>query len=703
MRRAYIIVLLAFILTILGGSCSKSVPDRRPNVILIVPDALRAQQLPSYGYQKISTPAINSLVKKGIIFKNCFVKTPSTATSFSNIFSGSWSVSTGLKNEEKTLAQYLKEKGYYTVGFVSSRVLWTSEHNEKGKCKNEFNRGFDEYIQDTSLKKFPYHRKSKDTTADILSWLDNHKDLNSPFFLFAHYMDPHSPYDPSYDKEIEKIDFHLNRIISKLKELSLYDNSLIIFSSDHGESFGEHNSPPGHGWLLYKEQTQVPLIMRFPEDRYRGSVNQIVRNVDIMPTILNFIGIKYDRKNIEGKSLIPAVKKNKDLDLIAYLSASPNRVCPEGSESIVFSKKGMIYQFIRGMYSNRYRELYCISKDPFEENNLYTDQKYTEIVTGAEKQLKEITDQIMANKENLPTQAENIDEKELEALKSLGYIGDGAPAPFERKRWFLMTKRLDDIGYFVYTDFIRKEKWGVFLRDKYHPVKLVTLDNKDFFIIANNDHELFRYNKEKGFQSLKIKNIQDIALHPQNRTLYFLHKGILKTLRPDRSIKECSNPNIQKVFPYRSVYIDQNGNIYLFREKDFFRFDKKGLRTASFNIPWVHSNHFEVDEEGNIYIGGKDKILKFDPKGNLVKKFGKFIEKSSVEIDNNKKRIWSVELRVPIVKIYNKDGEMLTKFRYNDYNDQNDSNPPIPIQIYICKARIYFIDAWEGIFVYSLL
>ena len=274
---------LIFINIVLLISCSSPQPksgEEHTNIILLVPDALRAKQLPCYGYQKIKTRTIDNLAKNGVIFENCFVKRPGTQVSFSNLFSGSWDVSTGLKKSEETLAQYLKEKGYYTVGFVSSRILWSPEYYEKSFQKNEFNRGFDEYIQDISLKKFPYHRKSKDTTKDILMWLEKNKDKNLPFFLFAHYMDPHSPHKPSYDAQIELIDKEIGKVIKTLKKLSLYDNSLIIFTSDHGESLGDpvadHASPLGHGWFIYLEQVQVPLIIKFPKNKYIKSVSQIV-------------------------------------------------------------------------------------------------------------------------------------------------------------------------------------------------------------------------------------------------------------------------------------------------------------------------------------------------------------------------------------------------------------------------------------------
>ena len=182
MKNKYLLLLIILILCF--ASCNPS-SNKKINIILIVPDALRARQLPCYGYKMIQTPNIDSLAEDGTIFKHCFVKRAITLPSFSNLFSGLLFPSDGLINGEKTMAEFLKENGYQTLGVVSSRVLWSSEYQKKGRVKNQFYRGFDEYYQDASLKKFPYHRKNEDTTNDILNWLETHKDDELPFFLFA--------------------------------------------------------------------------------------------------------------------------------------------------------------------------------------------------------------------------------------------------------------------------------------------------------------------------------------------------------------------------------------------------------------------------------------------------------------------------------------------------------------------------------------
>jgi arylsulfatase A-like enzyme len=708
------IILLISINIILLFSCSQQpkLGEEHTNIILLVPDALRAKQLPCYGYQKIETPMIDNLAKNGVIFKNSFVKQPGTPVSFSNLFSGSWDVSTGLKKNEKTFAQYLKERGYYTVGFVSSRVLWSPEYHEKSFVKNEFNRGFNEYIQDVSLEKYPYHRKSKDTTKDILAWLGENK--NFPFFLFAHYMDPHSPHKPSYDAQIELIDKEIGKVIKKLKELSLYDNSLIIFTSDHGESLGDlvtdHASPTGHGWFLYLEQIQVPLIVKFPKNKYIKSVSQIIRNIDIMPTILEYIGAKYDKRQINGKSLLPAIERNKNLGLISYHRATVTRVCPEGSESIIFSERDELFQYIQGQYSDRIRELYNITIDPDERNNLYHDAQYENLVIKSKQLLGKFSKKQKAlHKEESSRSSEKIDEKELMALKSLGYIEGGAPAPDIRKSHFIMRKNLGSLGFLNYHDFIRHKRWGSNIRDEYYAIKIITLDNKEYFIIANKNKELFRRRKKGGFKSLNINNVQDIALDRQQATLYILQNNKLKIWEAEAKIKDYTFSGIKKFSSCQGIYIDHYNNIYIFEKDKILKFDKDRNSAGFYNISDMNSNRFAVDDEENIFVAQENKIIKYDNTGIFIKSFGNkdiLNGVSSITTDKDN-RIWMLEKESPSVIIYDGEGKKITSFKYNSYKFEKRRQAmgqPVPTkQLFICNDKIYIADNWESILVYSLI
>ncbi len=717
MRKVFISLIVFNILLLI--SCSKRASEEGPpppNIVLLIPDALRAKQLPCYGYNKIRTPTIDNLGKNGVVFENCLVKQPVTYVSFSNLFGGSWSASTGLLRNEKTLAEYLQETGYYTIGFVSSRVLWSPEHYEKSRIRNEFHRGFDEYIQDASLEDIPYHRKSEDTTKDILKWLDEHKKDKSPFFLFAHYMDPHAPYTPSYDAEIEMIDKEVGKVIGKLKELSLYDNSLIIFTSDHGESLGDpvadHGYPFGHGWFPYREQIRIPLIIKFPHNKYTKVVSQIVRNIDIMPTLLKYLGKTYDKKQIEGEPLLPAIETDKELGLASYHSTVSNRLCPEGTESIVFSDDNSMFQYIRSQYPypDRIQEFYNITNDPLEQNNLYSDVQYEKILVKAQQLLEKFSKKYDSfHKKELSRGSIELDQKELSVLKTLGYIGGGVPAPDIRRGHFLMSKQLGRIGYLQYDDFIHQNLWGfeVVNDDGYHAIKIVTLDNKEYFIIADKNRELFRYSKEEGFQSLNLNDIQDIALNPRNSALYILQNDKLKIMESKGKIEDIKFSNINTFLPFRGICFDNNNNMYILNKEKLIRFDKDGKPTEFSEISSLNSNKIAIDEEGNIFAAEEDKIIKYNKSGMALKSFG--VEDihhgiSSVAIDkaNN---VWVLESESPSVIIYDGKGNKISSFKYNTNNFSIHSKGiPVPTkQLLIRNNKVYIIDSWENIFVYSLI
>ncbi len=156
-----------------------------------------------------------------------------------------------------------------------------------------------------------YYQDAKAVGRSVDDWLDRKPD--GPFFLFVGYMDPHDPYfahpydgtavarvampHPSlsqaerlaglYDAEIQYWDKHFGRLIASLKRRGLYDDTMIVVTSDHGEEFGEHGGF-WHGTTLYDEQVHVPLVVRMPGGELKGTtLTDWVRHVDLAPTILH--------------------------------------------------------------------------------------------------------------------------------------------------------------------------------------------------------------------------------------------------------------------------------------------------------------------------------------------------------------------------------------------------------------------------------
>ena len=206
-----------------------------------------------------------------------------------------------------------------------------------------------------------------------------------------------------YDSEIRYLDYHLGRFFSALKDMDIYDKSLIIFTSDHGEEFGEHGGW-GHGKALYRESVFVPLIVKLPyqkkavqEDRWTA------QGIDIFPTILELSGIKNHNYYIRGRSLLS--KPSMDIALTHHFGENGNFV------AVVKDGQKLIFNYD----SPEDSVLFNLANDPFEKSDILPIQQ-------GETDLKEFIEPA-----EIPTAVEGkcpdlIDKGTKMKLKSLGYI-----------------------------------------------------------------------------------------------------------------------------------------------------------------------------------------------------------------------------------------------------------------------------------------
>lgn len=683
--------------------------SKKPDVVLIVADALRAGQLPSHGCTGIRTPHINNLVKNGVRFENCFVKTPGTLTSFSNLFTGMLFPSKGLLEGEKTMAEYFRDAGYRTVGFVSSRVLWSTEFQEKGRIKNQFYRGFDEYVQDASLKKFPYHRKNEATTGDVIHWLDNRKRVQKPFFLFVHYMDPHAPYDPSYDGEIVKIDNELGKIVRKLKALNIYEDSLLIFTSDHGESLGDpvsdHGSPKGHGWFLYNEQIQIPLIMKFPKSEYVESIRQVARNIDMLPTLLDFIGEDYKPGVFDGKSFLPAIQGGKQLGLTSFSYSAGTRVCPEGTFAFVFPFEENLFKLIRGGYSDHILELYNLTDDPREKRNLIGQSGYSPLVIGAKSSMEEYVEIAKSIFDKKRKGGEQQNPKELEALKSLGYVGGGAPAPVIVSNYFLMRIKVGKASI-EYHSIIRDPRWGLDRGDAFFPIKIVPVNKTSCFIIANSEHELYEIELPGSFKKLEIDGVHDIAYDFNMNRLVLLKDEILYVSTPGESpdIEFTRMTDLASILKPEHIDVDAHGDIFVSGRDMIIHLDETGALVNKIITRIEEPRCLAVDERGDIVSADKNTIYIFTREGELSESFtgaARSDEISSVAVDGEG-LVWVLEKNFTRINVYERTGKKVTSFKYYDRKIKKGWKPTPTRRIALHDDKLLLVDNWEGVLVYSV-
>ena len=316
-----------------------------------------------------------------------------------------------------TLAKLMEAAGYQTAAFVGGFPLYS---------KFGLDQGFQTYDD-----QFPggesggEPRNAQQVNRPALSWLEQHH--GKPFFLFLHYYDPHFPYvlpppfaasyaDDPYAGEIAYVDSCIGQVLDKLRALGLYDNTLVIVTGDHGEGLGEHGEKE-HGYLVYQSTLHVPLIVRVPKDGSSGAeVNQPVSLVDIVPTVLDLIGL----------GTPPPVQ---GIDLRGYLEGTgrPERRQPIYSESLWPTLYGCspLYVIVDGaveVHPAPKPELYDLSRDGGEKTNLVGRQP--QIARRLRTRLAELRKALDA-KAN-PGASTPVDKETRQRLESLGYVGGGA-------------------------------------------------------------------------------------------------------------------------------------------------------------------------------------------------------------------------------------------------------------------------------------
>lgn len=343
------------------------------NVLLISIDTLRADHLGCYGYQQIRTPVIDRLAADGVRFACAISPVPLTLPSHTTMLTGLNPPRHGVRDngefmlaaEFTTLAEVLSANGYQTGAAVSAFVL----DGRFGLAQ-----GFAFYGDDLTQGDRPARGGFRERRADLtnqvaIPWL--RKNAGRRFFLFVHYFDPHWPYTPpspyseeyktrGYDGEIAYVDEQLGHLLAALDETGVRDRTLIIVTSDHGESLGEHGEPTHH-FFIYDATQHVPLIMAGPAPFPRGHVvEHQVGVVDIVPTLLDLLGID-PPAGIEGVNALAAGPESRPV-YIESLSAKLLHGCAplvgvrRADAKLIIAPKP---------------ELYDLKADPHELDNVY--------------------------------------------------------------------------------------------------------------------------------------------------------------------------------------------------------------------------------------------------------------------------------------------------------------------------------------------
>lgn len=467
---------LSMILAIAGCSAGKPEEQARPNIILLVIDALRADHLGCYDRTSELTPNIDRFARDSVLFANAYAQAPTTIGTAGAILCSAYQSVHGHKTYEDaispgldTLAGTLRSKGYVTMG-ISTNPHVSSRHG--------YHRGFDDYFEDPQWKQTRCDEVNSnfldwwvDRYMMDLKWRDGY-DEPAPFFAMLWYIDPHSPYQPPqeyidkfiddadrkhvsrktmvripgydysrltgperevtkklYQGEVNFFDTEFGEFLENLEERRLLENTIIILTADHGEAFWDRGWREGdeifghHGPLITSVQ-KIPLIIYLP-GRSRGSaVRENVQHIDIAPTILEFAGIDPARTTFLGKSLKGLIEgETEHFAERAVFMENFNR------RNIDYTYKAVIkgeYKLVRRrpgrqaapeykLFNVDYEEMeYDLSREPYRD-------RYLEL-----KQLLEEKERSLADLDFEAEPAGAISDKERkqleDRLRALGYI-----------------------------------------------------------------------------------------------------------------------------------------------------------------------------------------------------------------------------------------------------------------------------------------
>lgn len=405
----------------------KQFPDGS-NAILITVDTLRADHLEPYGYTGVRTPAINKLAADGVVFKQDISQVPLTIPSHCSILTGLWPNATGVRDQagfrlnpdKVTLAKTLQNAGLQTAAFIGSSIL----NSETG-----LGQGFDVYTNVTGGANGPseegLERRGDQVMADALRWIETPG--RGRFFVWIHLFDPHTPYaapEPyrtqyaraPYDGEIAFVDSSIDQLTRALAAKGLYDKTSIVFTSDHGESLGEHGEE-SHGFFLYDATLHVPLIVKFPGGRWKGQqVAEQVRGIDVAPTLLETLSVPIPPQ-MQGQALLTRIRGERKGRALPAFSETYYPFYHFGWSPLL-SLRTEQYKFIHAPKP----ELYDVVADPGEKKNALeahpevAEKWKTDLTRGYQGPLSAL---------NRPPQPASVDPATVAKLKSLGYIGSG--------------------------------------------------------------------------------------------------------------------------------------------------------------------------------------------------------------------------------------------------------------------------------------
>lgn len=408
--------------------CAQPAPDS-PNVLLITIDTLRADHLGTYGYSLQTDPNLQKLAEEALVYRDVTTSVPLTLPSHVSLLTGLYPIAHGVRDNGsfwrgngETLPELFQQQGYETAAWVSSFVL---------SSRFGLARGFDlydDYVVDTAATDSHYlERKAGDTIGRVNEWLDRRRSQR-PFFAWVHLFDPHGPYippapydrqfDSAYDGEVAYSDWALGQLVSELRKLGLWEKTIVVVTSDHGEGLGDHGENT-HGYFVYQSTLQIPLVIKpAGEARMRRDIGRPVHLVDVAPTVLRLSGLQTPG-GFQGRVLTELL--GRDPGQTQQIQGRERELY---AESLYFQLKfgwAPYRVYRRGRWKlieSPGSELYDLSQDPGEEKNLAEVNRT--LVSALEEQLDRLVERKSVRGNAVPADV-GPDPETVAKLRSLGY------------------------------------------------------------------------------------------------------------------------------------------------------------------------------------------------------------------------------------------------------------------------------------------
>jgi arylsulfatase A-like enzyme len=421
-----------------------------PNLLIYLIDTLRADHLGCYGYPRPTSPAIDELAADGALFERAYAQASWTKPSVASLFCGLLASfhgvdkETALANELTTLAERLRSTGYHTAAYVANPYV-----HLRGL---QFEQGFSNFVAVSAGARSP---RADDVHRRALPWLEQNGDR--PFFLYLHTIDPHETYDPPeetrgtfqrpyegdlqpqgtyarmlrkrrecndadlqflldlYDEEILFSDREFGRLVEFLRQQGLYDNTVIVLLSDHGEEFLEHGGF-GHGGRLWNELLHVPLIIK-PAGQTLPRGSRIAANVpltSVLPSLPGLLGRGLGLPPLQGVDLLPwwRGERSESIDVIAE-HGQELRCLIRGSQKVLE----------RGTFGAKDSEVlwFDLLQDPGEQADLFALQPAVGRALQAAL-YESLENDRQRGVPRAQSEAVDLSKEQEDALRALGYL-----------------------------------------------------------------------------------------------------------------------------------------------------------------------------------------------------------------------------------------------------------------------------------------